>query len=283
MRFFPYTTAAFISTFLIYRIGISYASGEQLGWKKILSWLSGDLWEILLVDMIGLNDGSASLNAPVWTLSAMLLTEFLIIACLTYSEDKFCNLIAPISMMVGFGMWRQAESAHPKLWVYFTTYGMIRVFVISCLAYYCWRFYKGLKCSRFTKKGMIFLTVCYIATIGIMYYFSSCNFYWVATLLMLPAIAITLSEKSYTMQWIKSSKLTVWLGELSFSIFLTHYQLLYLFMYLFPEPYEMYDHIAIFMICTFVLAILFHFVMKVVMAIGLKLYSAGKNKLMISC
>ena len=115
-----------------------------------------------------------------------------------------------------------------------------------------------------------------------MYYFSSYNFYWVATLWMLPAIAIALSGKSYTTQWIKSSKLTAFLGELSFSIFLSHYQLIYLFEYFWPDPYERYGHIELFMFSTFALGIVFHFMMKKVIAIGSKLYSIGKNKLILS-
>lgn len=285
MRFFPYTTLAFISTFIISRIYINIGEGVEVSFKKIITWLSGDIWEILLVDMMGLNDEYALLNTPVWTISAMLLTEFIIIVCLCYSEDKFANIIAPISMMIGFGVWRQAESAHPKIWVGITTYGMIRVFVISCLGYYGWRLYKTLKATNFTKSGKRLLTVielaCYVFLIPIMYYFSSYNFYWVATLIMVPAIAISLSGNSNTTAIISPNKLTNVLGELSFSIFLSHYQVFYLFSYFWPDPYEMYEHIYLFLIAIIIVGVAFNFLSKKIVGCCSKTYAYAKAKIII--
>lgn len=283
LRFFPYTTVAFLTTFLVRRIYINLINGEVLSFPRIITWLSGDLWEILLVDMAGFNDNAALLNVPIWSISAMLLTEFILVACLVYGEDKFSNLIAPISMMVGFGLWRHAESAHPKLWAGFTTYGMIRIWVLSCLGYYCWKLYRRIREKQFTKPGRWTLTICelscYAIVIPIMYFFSSYNFYWAATLLMIPAFAITVSGKSYTSKLFPSTGLTTYLGELSFSIYLTHYQLLSLYHHFWPESDDMNAHIAVGMAMILAVGIVYHHLLKVLAAYGRKRYRHLKGKL----
>lgn len=113
--------------------------------------------------------------------------------------------------------------------------------------------------------------------VPMMYYFDSYNFLWVATLIMIPAIAISISGKSNTTKFIRSSKFTCFLGELSFSIYLTHYFVLYLFQHFWSDPYQMYGHVYLFIITVLVVGIIFCFIFKAVVQVFRKVY----NTLMI--
>ena len=106
-RFFWYALVAFILVFIVKRVwweGIS-SVGE------FADKMSGDIWEILLVKMSGLNREKGLLNGPAWTLSSMLIAEFFILGMLIWAKRFFLSLFMPLSLLGGVGFWINMESA----------------------------------------------------------------------------------------------------------------------------------------------------------------------------
>ena len=122
--------------FCTIRIYRTATQGGEINVHKILQWLSGDIWEILLIKMTGLNNDNGFLNGPAWSLSAMLIAEFFVLLILVRWEKHFATCIAPLMLMVGFGFWRHIPVAAHELWIGFTTFGVLRVVLLNCIAYY---------------------------------------------------------------------------------------------------------------------------------------------------
>lgn len=191
-----------------------------------------------MIKMNGLNNNMPVLNVPAWTLSAMLLSEFVIYALLYNSETLFRTLIVPCTIIVGLGVWRHIPKGNYEIWLGFTTFGMFRVFILYCLSLYCFELVKYLKAKLFTKKGVIALTVveviCYIIPLLIIVRETSRNYRWIGTLLLLFAVAISVCEKSFSTRMVLDRKWTEWIGEYSMGIYLTHYPIMQLFRALYP-------------------------------------------------
>lgn len=234
-RFFPYSTAAFVVAFCTIRIYRTATQGGEINVHKILQWLSGDIWEILLIKMTGLNNDNGFLNGPAWSLSAMLIAEFFVLLILVRWEKHFATCIAPLMLMVGFGFWRHIPVAAHELWIGFTTFGVLRVVLLNCIAYYCFISIKKLQKMKFTSAGKRLLTfgegVSLCMALAIIRYGESRNYRWCATLFLAITIVIALSGSSYSMKIFHDSKCTRYLGKVSFGIFLIHWPILKLFQY----------------------------------------------------
>lgn len=240
--------------------------GGIISFRQVLTWLSDDIWEILLVKMNGLNNNNALLNVPVWTVSAMLIAEFLIFALLVNHEKLFTTLICPSVILVGLGLWRHISKGNHEVWMGFTTFGLLRVFLLTCLAWYCWQLVQRMRATRFTRCGSILLGVCelllYISALAIMMNFDSRNFRWVVMLIFFFAVAISISGASFTKRLFPSGKVTKWLGELSMGIYLTHYPIMRIYKYIWTDPYEMFDHKFSYLAVVFAASVLFCVVSK---------------------
>lgn len=260
LRFLPYSTTGFAFAFGVR--GWLYAQGgESVTARRILTWLSDDIWEILMIKMNGMNNNSALLNVPAWTISAMLIAEFVVFALLVNHEKLFTTFVCPCVILIGYGYWRHIPKGNHEIWIGFTTFGLLRVFVLVCLSWYCWRLVLRLRAVRFTPVGIAFLTVSevslYLGALALLMNFDSRNFRWVITLMFLLAVAISVSGASFTKKIFPAGKVSRALGELSMGIYLTHYPIMRVYKHIWPQPYDMFSHKFSFIAVVFAAAVVF--------------------------
>lgn len=286
LRFFPYTTAAFVVSFLIRRVWILYRAGEALTLDKMYRWLSGDLWELLLIDLCGLNNGKGFLYVPAWTISAMLICEFIVWTLCRHNKKLFCTIIAPFSILFILGFWRNIESADFKTWIGFTTFGVLRVFLCYCLAYFVYAAARKLAEMKLTSSARALLTIAEISALLVslwnMEHYDSRYFRYENILLFCILLLIAFSGQSYTNRIFRGEKLTKYLGELSFAVYLTHYSVLIVINELYPEPEVLATHIWEYIAITLAVSVVFDFVMKYIVKAASKLFAEFKRKMIVS-
>lgn len=224
-RFFPYTTVSFIILYLFYEV-----TGNGHNLSTHLEHISEYIWEILLVDMIGLNQGGAFLNFPTWTISCLLIVECIILGFLICSRRAFFNLIAPVSLMIFYGVWSNLDSPNYRTWLGIINFGILQVWCAVVWGIFAVLAAEKLKkITKISKLLTVIEMVCYCVSGMIM--LTTSRLYWrfILTLLIFVAISISLSQRSYSGYLFKDSKFTRWLASLSFAIYLTHSLLLKIF------------------------------------------------------
>ena len=255
LRFLPYSLAGFMLAFAV-KFYLEYSPKTGISLGTLGSWLSDGLWEILMIKMNGMNNNQSMLNVPAWTLSAMLISEFFAYACFYNSKKLYTTLIAPLSIVIGLGVWRHIPKASHQLWMGYTTFGVFRVWLLYCLSWYCCQLMIRIKETPWTKSGKAFLTVseffCYAFSLLIIVTQTTRNYRWAATLLLFAAAAISISGRSASASMIRSKKLIFWIGELSMGVYLTHYPIMQVFRAWYPGR-AVLDHFAVF-VCVVIAA-----------------------------
>lgn len=273
-RFFWYALVAFAAAFLVVRVwrdGIHSFSG-------LADALSGDIWEISLVTMNGLNRGKYLLNGPAWTLSSMLLAEFFILGMLTWGKSKFfLSFFMPASMLCGFGYWVNMADASIKQFLGLFTFGTLRVYLLICCGIISYLFYENvLKQLQFTVFGKWILTLIeillYTGVFVIACERSTRNWQYVCICAITIAIAISFSNHSYTAVVFKSNRITNFLADYSLGIFLTHMTVLDVFEEIYPKVeirlnYEM-NFMVVMLVVSFVYTIFMYGFMRALPGIG---------------
>ena len=100
------------------------------------------------------------LNRPAWTLGCMLFAEFFILGMLIFFEKPFRVFFLPWSLIIGFGYWMNLESASITKFLGFTTFGMLRVYLLTCVGICSFYICERIKKITFSKDGKVFLTCC---------------------------------------------------------------------------------------------------------------------------
>lgn len=154
LRFLPYTLPAFIFGFIV---TIIIAKGE-MGIRNIIDFLVRNIWEIPLITMSGINAGKSMINGVSWTISAMLIAEFVILNFLVRNEKLFRSFLAPVLILIGCGFWAQLDDPYHFIWHGFTTFGVIRAFIMTSIGIYAWEASRWLSKINFTKSGRAVLT-----------------------------------------------------------------------------------------------------------------------------
>lgn len=244
MRFLPWTTTAFIFTFVVRRVVIAGNTPRQL-----IENLSKDIWEVLLIKMNGINHGGMLLNWPIWTLSAMLLVEIVMIGCLYCNKKAVINIVIPVSIIVGYGYWRNISSADAVGWIGFTTFGVFRAWIVYCCAYYCLRLSELLAKIRFTVWGQVVLTavetLCHIFAVLAISFLDSRYWQWCTTLAFFIAIAIALSGHSlWNVILSKAAGVIKHLGALSLCTYVIHGPIVKYFEYIYPDMEVRYSRVG---------------------------------------
>ena len=279
LRFLPYIVIGFVLAFGV-RAWLFVQEGNAINLRQVVNWLSDDIWEILMVKMNGMNNNAALLNVPAWTVSAMLIAEFIVFALLVNWEKVFTTLICPCVILFTYGYWRHMPKANHDIWIGYTTFGLLRVFMLICLSWYCWQLVKRLKETRFTRTGSVLLGVAelllYALAVVLLMNFDSRNIRWVITLLFFLAVAISISGASFTQKLFPMSKLSQWLGEMSMGIYLTHYPIMRIYKYLWPDAHEMFRHKFSFLAVVFAASVLFCVVCK--WLVKVTVFAVGKLK-----
>lgn len=260
MRFLPWSTTAFVFTFVVRRVIIASNSPKQL-----LEYLSRDIWEVLLVKMNGINNGAGLLNGPAWTLSTMLLVEIVLLGCLFCNKKVVINIIIPLSLIMGFGFWRATANADVANWIGFTTFGVLRTWLVYGCAYYSFRLAEYLQGVKFNVLGEAVLTVmetfCYMFAALVMLFKDTRYWQWCVLLAFMAAVSISLSGHSLWRTALgKISGIVKYLSVFSLSIYLMHRPISRCFEYIYPDNDVLYAHVFLYMAAVLVGALAHHLI-----------------------
>ena len=264
-RFLPYTTLAFLLTATV-RFFLTLQGGISA--LRIWLWTISDVWEVFLIKIFGLNNGANLLNAPAWYIGAMLIVNFTILNLLNYWGNIFKNFIMPITILIGYGYWSNSTTELlPGTWIGFTTFGILRLYLVTCLSYYVYCASKKLKTVYFTRCGKALLTVLelssYLSALTIMTIGKARKGYiWILIIIFMIGVSITCSGVSYSEYLLRSNKVTTFLGKLSLSIYLVQQAVLLVNAKIHPDFYVRYSHKMEFLLALLIVAVLFLLVAK---------------------
>lgn len=96
-RIYPYYLCAFLFSFVFYCI-----TKNILTIGEIFTSLSNNFFELFALQGIGLNEGWTYINNTTWYIPIMLLSGLIIYHCLLKWKDTFCNLVAPLIVVISF-------------------------------------------------------------------------------------------------------------------------------------------------------------------------------------
>lgn len=288
LRFFPYTTAGMLLAFLVEKVWIYTLDGGTLTLIKIYEWFSRDIWDYLLVSMSGLNAGKSMLNGPLWTVSAMLICELLIWGLYRWNKQLFRTVIAPAAVLVILAYWKNIEEADYKIWIGFTTFGVVRVFGDYCLALFVYEAAKRLaSCGdRLTALARALLTVCELGCLALaianMEFFDSRYFRYFNILLFCVALVICFSGQSLSDRVFRHGKVSAYLGTLSLSLYIVHYPVLDVFRQFWPEPEVLDRHFLLFAGAVLVCSVVFDLLLRQIVAGVGRLRTKLKPKMVVN-
>lgn len=257
LRFFPYTTAAFLLLYIFLLF-----TGRRHTFTEYLSHFSTYIWEVLLIDMIGINQGSAMLNFPTWTISCLLIVECTIWGLLICNRRAFFNLIAPFSMMVFYGIWSNLDSPSYRTWLGVFNFGFIQVWCAVMWGIFAVHVADKLRLLKKPSKLLTMIEILNYLAAGIIM-FTTSHLYWrfILTLLVFIAVSISLSQRSYSAILFRDSKVTRLLASLSLAIYLNHSLILKAFQKLFC-PREMLQMWPVFILVLLAFSFIFYCGMK---------------------
>ena len=246
---------------------------HMMSFSELVSNFPNDLNEILLIKMIGLSNKGFSgfLNSPVWTVSAMIIVEFLIICLLSYKKELYYNVICPFSIIIGTGICNNAENLRVGAWLGFCSAGLLRVYVLTCISYYCYILAKLIYKQKFTLHKEILLSlvefICIVFLLIIMMLSRADWKTYIIPAILFTSIAsaIAISGKGISSKIIKSNKLTNYLGKLSFAIFLIHIPIVNLFNAYLKDYNAIYSHKFLFVAMVLLASMIFNFVMDCIL------------------
>lgn len=263
-RFFPWTMTAFIVAFIVVRIVVP---GEH-SLKSLVNHMTSDIWELLLIRMNGLNHNTGALNAPTWYISSLLIVEFVIFGCMLRFKRAYVDVIMPLTVLMGFGYWRNVADASVRNWIGFTTMGTLRVYLCICLSYYLLRLSRRLKKVPFKMSGKILLTLIELlmhTTAFVFFLWKDTRYHLYCTgLCFFLALLIQFSGHSLLTIWLRPvGKLVSALGTLSLSIYLIHYSVYSCFRNVFyPVKAERLSHIWQYIVAVIICSLLHYFITK---------------------
>lgn len=255
VRFFPWTFSAFLFYILVnggFPLKINAAD-----------YFAPRLGEIFLIGMNGFVSKKSLLNDPTWSLSSMLIVEFIFCYLWTRHKKVLTEFIVPISIVVGLGLWINLKSNALSSWIGFTCFGNLRAWVVYCAGYLSYLLAKRIKQISFNLRGRIAVTIVeiagYLAAIAIMMWRCNVYYQWTCTAIMAVSLAISYSRVSLLEQilsgkWISS--VCGYLGKLSFSVYLLHWGIHKMLAAHFSEPDVRYTYKWYYLICFLACSVL---------------------------
>lgn len=276
MRLFPWAFTAFVFTVVTKRILLDHVTSPE----SMLDFFSVDIWEILLVNWNGMNDDALSLNVPAWTMSAMLLVGFVIWCCLYFDEKRFLNFFMPVSLILGYGIWRHISIGTTQAWMGITTVGTFRAWLAMNEGFFCVAAARRLSSIPPNRRGRTVMTAVevglHVFCLWAMLHRDTRYYQWLVTLSLALALAIALSGNSYLNRLLEKVRVVPFLGEISLSIYLVHYVVLLAYQRLWQRLDGSYEtHILPFVLLVLAFALLHYFLTKLFM----KLCRTGWTKL----
>ena len=256
MRFFPWTFSAFV--FLILITGNFPPQN-----KNVIDFLLERLSEIFLIFTNGISAKIGALNGVTWTISAMLIVEFIMCYLFVRHKKALTEFITPLSIVLGLGYWINKISGSWASWVGFTTYGLFRTWIAYCAGYLSYLLAKRIKEIKFNWRGRVAVTVVeiagYIISIAMMMTSGGIYYWWTCTAIMAVTLAISFSGVSLLEELLSGrilAKVCGYLGKLSFSIYLMHWGVFKVFNSRLSDPETRYSYKWYYLLCFMSCAVL---------------------------
>lgn len=252
---------------ITYFVGRVWSAGQITSVESFSDYAVVDLWEILMLTQSGINNDAFTLNVTDWTLSSMLIVEFLVVGLLVWIRKPFLSLIMPCTMLVGAGMYFHLDSQSVRFFVFnLFTVGVLRIYILTCLGILAWYLSQKLTSLKLKTAGKVALTV--IEGLGLLWiilvacfktgtYYTYC-FCGVAMIV----IAISFSGQGYIEKLIKGNKFTKFLGEYSFCVYLTHIAVLKYYEKTYSDINERYSKHFEFAAVMLLVALAFYLFMR---------------------
>lgn len=181
--------------------------------------------ELAFLSQIGISNGLQ--NDTTWYLSAMLIAMIVLYTLIVkYGVQKFIHVIAPLITLVGIAYMQQKFNCINvvKDSVWFVSGGLIRALAEISMGATCYGIVKRINKYHYTKLAKI-LCICFESLIYVMVFVSSKFDIGGATgitLLFLLAMATTITFSDIRYNEFFNNKICFWLGEYSFSLYLSH-------------------------------------------------------------
>lgn len=258
---FPYVLGAFVIT-LILRETLN-----QTNPAKIPSDVYNSLWELSFLWISGL--GKVTVNAPSWYISAMLLSMLLLYPLLLKNFDLFTKVVAPAISIFGIGYisYTYGTLFSPAQWNGFFYKGLLRGFTELSLGCVCFTVSQWLMQRRFKQAGKVLLSIiewgCYAIVFVTSTLFSEGKLSFMMLLALSLGITISFSAQSAT-AGLFQKPIFPFLGKLSLTIYLIHYPIRKVFMYLKPSL-GYWKQMCLFVLISFVMGIIYLFMIEGIM------------------
>lgn len=263
-RFFWYSLFAFTLTYFVGRV---WSAGQISSLESFGDYAVTDIWEILMLSQSGINNDAFTLNVTDWTLSSMIIAEFLIIGLLAWIKKPFLSLIMPCTLLVGSGIFIHLESQSTRLFVFnLFTVGVLRIYILTCLGILTWYLSRKLSLLKLKTAGKFVLTAIevlgLICIITVACFKTGTYYMYCFSGVAMIVIAISFSGQSYMEKLIKGNKFTKFLGEYSFCIYLTHVAVLKYYEKTYSDINERYSKHFEFIIVMLLVSLIFYLFMK---------------------
>ena len=146
--FFPYLLLAYILliSLYIFKYDVSFSN------------LLSSIWELLLLNESGIRH--FSINTPVWYLSSMILSMFIIYPLMRKFKMNYVYIVAPLVVYLGIGYLNHLFVGlnHTVSWTGFTLHNNIRAFSELNLGIIIYFLIDKIKNIKFTSLGIFILT-----------------------------------------------------------------------------------------------------------------------------
>lgn len=272
--FFMYTAGPFVATFVVTRVWF----GGVNSLATFCDTMSRDIWDLLLVTMTGINQGNSFLTTVAWTMMSMLIAEFCVLGCMALFERQYLNFFMHLSIIAGFGFWANADMSAIGVHTFFTS-GTLRIYILTCVGYYVYWLSQKIRRISFTTVGECLLTVSemtgycgglLIACLRRTLYYNFCFI-----LLIAVSLAISLSERSYSVKVIPEGRITRFCAEFSLYLYVTQLTVLRFFRALYPDVNDLYRQKFVFIPVAVVVALSFMYLTRG----AIKLFNVAKRRL----
>lgn len=221
-RFFPYILSSYFALWV--------AMGLYANFHTMLTRLPQAFGELSLLFMAGV--GKLLLNRPIWYLSSLLICSLICYPFLYRKFNWFTKWLAPVAA-VAILVWvsKRENISAPFVWERVAYLGTIRALgciLLGCSLYPAVEWVRQKKLQYAAKWAMLalemlcFFTVLYIAQAGL-----AQDWYLEAVALLCIGIMIAFSQQTQ-LSALLSAKHGKWLGELSLSLFCSHWCIRYI-------------------------------------------------------
>lgn len=234
-RFFPWTIVAFVSCAIVQWGFIRPITS----FDDLFDEMGRYIWSDVL--LIGMNGLQKPLNVPAWTISSLLLVQFIMYSFLYTNKTLFINLLLSLTLLIGSGIFVNLEKAPLAGWIGYTMVGTLRAWIGVGAGYYCLLISDKLKSFTLNMKGKALLTTIEFLSHGIVIYIISTrhdtqNWRLVALLLFVIAVSIETSGHSLFCEVLSSCSCLKFMGPLSMDAYLMQISIIRPYRNYYPDP-----------------------------------------------